>query len=173
MALFIGLSTMVTTLTATTEINIIGDSVLLINNLKGKNKLKNQTLFKLMEKNKELLNFFYTWEVKHVTRDGNKMADSLANYAMDKSEETTLSMQDMECNMITDWNTAILGFKKEWEKDLHISDEKIRTTRCKIREGQKDFPVIKQWSLEKDSQEANAAVAQKEGLIENYHQELV
>jgi len=66
------------------KIDIFLDSELIVKQLKGEYKVKNKRLIKLYDRVKNLLrNFEYT--VSHVKREKNKVADKLANEAIDSA----------------------------------------------------------------------------------------
>ncbi len=68
---------------------IFMDSELLVRQLQGVYRVKNPTLIPLMGEVRALLNRFDAWEVAHVPRSENALADGLANEAIDE----TLSKQ--------------------------------------------------------------------------------
>ena len=68
------------------DINILhikGDSLLVINQLTGKWKVKSNSINALYTKAKTLLDQFKMVTLSHVKRENNKLADALANKAMD------------------------------------------------------------------------------------------
>jgi ribonuclease HI len=67
------------------NIIIEGDSLLVINQLLGKWKVKSENLKPLYEKASTLLKEFDNYTLKHIPRSQNKKADKLANNAMDMS----------------------------------------------------------------------------------------
>lgn len=68
------------------NLHIEGDSLLVINQLLGKWKVKAENLQPLYEKAKELLKQFDNYTLTQIPRNKNKVADKLANYAMDNPE---------------------------------------------------------------------------------------
>lgn len=63
------------------EIEVYSDSELLIRQLKGIYKVRNQGLMPLYEKVSELLRKFKSFELNHIMREENSLADSLAKEA--------------------------------------------------------------------------------------------
>jgi len=59
------------------------DSELLANQINGSYKVKNKTLYILMQEVRGLLSSFESVQVKHVLRRHNERADKLANLAID------------------------------------------------------------------------------------------
>lgn len=68
------------------SIKIFSDSELLVKQIKGEYKVKNQGLKDLFLCAKKLLEHF-DYKISHVLRDKNKEADKLANIAIDKKVE--------------------------------------------------------------------------------------
>jgi ribonuclease HI len=68
------------------EIEIRADSELMVKQLKGEYKVKNQGLRPLYDQAKELLSSYKKVTIKHIYRSNNKRADELANAAMDARE---------------------------------------------------------------------------------------
>jgi ribonuclease HI len=72
-----------------TAISIYLDSELIVRQIQGIYRVKNPTLKPLMADVRALLDRFDTWQVAHVPRSENAVADKLANEAIDD----TLSKQ--------------------------------------------------------------------------------
>ena len=68
-----------------TAISIYLDSELLVRQIQGVYRVKNPTLKPLMADVRALLDRFDTWQVAHVPRSENAMADKLANEAIDEA----------------------------------------------------------------------------------------
>jgi ribonuclease HI len=66
------------------HLKVEGDSLLVINQMKGLYKCKSINLLDLYEKAKELESHFETIEYNHVFRNQNKRADELSNIAIEK-----------------------------------------------------------------------------------------
>jgi len=68
-----------------TAISIYLDSELLVRQIQGVYRVKNSTLKPLMADVRTLLDRFDTWQVAHVPRCVNAVADKLANEAIDEA----------------------------------------------------------------------------------------
>jgi len=66
------------------NLKVEGDSLLVINQMKGTYKCKSINLIELYDKAKELEKHFDCIEYKHVLRNKNKRADELSNIAVEK-----------------------------------------------------------------------------------------
>ncbi len=64
------------------SIEVFMDSQLVVRQVKGIYKVKKKHLQKLFEEAKSLLNSFENYKIKHISRDNNKRADSLAKAAI-------------------------------------------------------------------------------------------
>ena len=67
------------------RLNIFLDSELLVNQIKGSYKVKNQALKDLMGEVRKLLSYFDGYTVRHIDRSQNRIADKLANEAIDEA----------------------------------------------------------------------------------------
>jgi ribonuclease HI/probable phosphoglycerate mutase len=67
------------------RLNIFLDSELLVNQIKGSYKVKNENLKTLMAEVRKLLSHFDGYKVAHIDRSLNHMADKLANEAIDEA----------------------------------------------------------------------------------------
>jgi ribonuclease HI len=67
------------------RLNIFLDSELLVNQIKGSYKVKNENLKTLMSEVRKLLLYFDSYKVEHIDRSLNHMADKLANEAIDET----------------------------------------------------------------------------------------
>ena len=72
-------------------IHVEGDSSLIINQMKGTNKVNAKNLIPLHTKAKELEKKFHYIDYKHVKREFNKEADKLANMALDNAVNKDVS----------------------------------------------------------------------------------
>ncbi len=70
------------------ELLVCGDSMLVINQMNGSFKVKNQNLLELYNYAKSLCKSFKYIEFKHVYRQFNKRADKLANDSLIMSDDT-------------------------------------------------------------------------------------
>ena len=68
-----------------TAISIYLDSELIVRQIQGVYRVKNPTLKPLMADVRALLDRFDTWQVAHVPRSENAVADQLANEAIDEA----------------------------------------------------------------------------------------
>lgn len=69
-----------------TEVEIISDSLLLVNQMLGKFRVKHANLIPLHEKARRLASEFPRFSIRHTLRAGNKEADRLANLAVDRAD---------------------------------------------------------------------------------------
>ena len=65
------------------ELELIGDSELVVRQMEGRYKVKDATMRELHEKAKRALRSFRGWSIRHVRRDQNADADRLVNQALD------------------------------------------------------------------------------------------
>ena len=65
------------------QADAISDSELLVKQLKGEYKVKNQGLLPLFHHLKSLIKRFKHFDIQHTFREGNKEADQLANKGID------------------------------------------------------------------------------------------
>jgi ribonuclease HI len=69
-----------------TEVDIISDSLLLVNQMLGEFRVKHENLIPLYKKARGLASHFRRFSIRHTMRAGNKEADRLANLAVDRAE---------------------------------------------------------------------------------------
>jgi len=67
------------------RLHIFLDSELLVNQINGQYKVKNENLKILMRDVRKLLSYFDSYTVKHIDRSHNHIADRLANEAIDEA----------------------------------------------------------------------------------------
>jgi len=65
------------------EVELVGDSELVVRQVEGRYKVKNAGMKKLHEKVKKALQGFDSWSIRHVRRAENADADRLVNEALD------------------------------------------------------------------------------------------
>lgn len=65
------------------QIEVISDSELLVKQIKGEYRVKNESLKPLFEQAQELIQLFSSFKITHVRREKNKAADKLANQGID------------------------------------------------------------------------------------------
>ena len=68
-----------------TEVELIGDSELIIRQVEGRYKVKNEGMKPLHAEAKKALAGFDKWSVRHVKRAQNADADALVNEALDNA----------------------------------------------------------------------------------------
>jgi ribonuclease HI len=65
------------------EVELIGDSELIVRQVEGDYKVKDETLKKLNAQVIKALGGFESWSIRHVQREDNEAADRLVNAALD------------------------------------------------------------------------------------------
>ena len=70
-------------------LNVFLDSELVVRQMQGKYKVKNETLKAYFEFANELLSDLKNVKIKHIPREMNALADKLANQAIDKAEKNS------------------------------------------------------------------------------------
>ena len=66
-----------------TELELIGDSELVVRQIEGRYKVKDATMRELHAEAKRELAGFQSWSIRHVRREANVDADRLVNAALD------------------------------------------------------------------------------------------
>ena len=66
-----------------TEVELIGDSELVVRQIEGRYKVKNAAMKDLHAEAKKTLGKFDSWSIRHVKRAQNADADKLVNQALD------------------------------------------------------------------------------------------
>lgn len=66
-----------------TELEILGDSELVVRQVEGRYKVKDATMRELHGEVKRALEGFEAWSIRHVRREHNAEADRLVNQALD------------------------------------------------------------------------------------------
>ena len=72
-------------------LKVVGDSELLVKQIRGEYKVKSPTLLELYQRAKQMIGQLEWFSIQHVLRGGNQEADRLANLAMDKGMGRTSS----------------------------------------------------------------------------------
>lgn len=67
------------------EIELVLDSELIVKQIKGEYRVKNQGLKPLYQEAVKLLDQFKSYSIRHVRRENNKKADKLANRGIDEA----------------------------------------------------------------------------------------
>jgi len=70
------------------SVRICSDSLLLVKQILGEYKVKSEHLGLLNRQIRELLKKFEWFEIQHVPREKNRLADKLANEALDRKKES-------------------------------------------------------------------------------------
>ncbi len=65
------------------ELELIGDSELIVRQIEGRYKVKDATMKELHAEAKRALGSFERWSIRHVRREENADADRLVNQALD------------------------------------------------------------------------------------------
>lgn len=65
-------------------LKVVGDSELLVKQIRGEYKVKSPSLLELYQRAKKMIGHLEWFSIQHVLRGGNQEADRLANLAMDK-----------------------------------------------------------------------------------------
>jgi ribonuclease HI len=65
------------------ELDLVGDSELIVKQVKGEYKVKDATMRELHAEAKKALRGFDSWSIRHVRREHNAEADRLVNEALD------------------------------------------------------------------------------------------
>ena len=68
------------------EVDVVSDSLLLVNQMLGKYRVKHPNLIPLYNRAMRLAREFRRFSIRHTLRAGNKKADRLANLAVDRAE---------------------------------------------------------------------------------------
>ena len=69
-----------------TEVEIVSDSELLVKQMLGIYRVKHPNLVPMHQKAKSMLRHFARFSIRHTLRAGNKVADRLANLAVDRAD---------------------------------------------------------------------------------------
>jgi ribonuclease HI len=69
-----------------TELEVVSDSLLLVQQMLGKYRVKHPNLVPLHQRAKEMARGFRRFSIRHTLRAGNKDADRLANAAVDRAD---------------------------------------------------------------------------------------
>jgi phosphoribosylglycinamide formyltransferase-1 len=75
-------------------IQTFSDSQLMVRQINGEYKVKNQKLKELHARCMELLAGFASWQITHVSRENNKQVDGLANRAMNLEKDIELNRRE-------------------------------------------------------------------------------
>ena len=64
-------------------LKVVSDSELLVKQMRGEYKVRNETLQQMAHEARELIGKLDSFQIRHVLREQNREADRLANQAMD------------------------------------------------------------------------------------------
>jgi ribonuclease HI len=67
------------------EVDLVGDSELVVRQVKGEYRVKDAALRELHDEVREALAGFERWSINHVSREQNAVADGLVNEALDRA----------------------------------------------------------------------------------------
>ena len=68
------------------ELEVVSDSLLLVQQMLGKYRVKHPNLVPLYQRARMMASHFRRFSIRHTLRAGNKEADRLANIALDRPE---------------------------------------------------------------------------------------
>ncbi len=74
-----------------TRVLVVSDSELMVKQINGQYRVKAENLKPLYQQAVKLLGRFGKWQVTHTRRENNKLADQLANRAMDARADVAFS----------------------------------------------------------------------------------
>lgn len=116
------------------QISILGDSLLVINQINGVYKVKTEHLIELYQTAIELKGRFQYIEFNHVLRDQNKRADKLSNIAL-------LQIAQLEST-----DTLIQDLDEDWLEEEKLDDMSEKTI-SRMRTYSEQPPLIKKSGL--------------------------
>ena len=73
------------------QLIIFSDSELLVKQINGQYKVKNEQIRPLFRQSIDLLDEFENWKVQHITRENNQQADKLVNQALNLEQDITVT----------------------------------------------------------------------------------
>jgi ribonuclease HI len=68
------------------EVELVGDSELIVKQVRGEYRVKDTGLKELHERVREGLERFDAWSIRHVRREANEHADQLVNETLDAAD---------------------------------------------------------------------------------------
>jgi len=116
-----------------TNLSVLGDSLLVINQVTGLYKVKSDSLLELHKEVLDLKAQFNFIEFNHVYRENNKRADELSNLALENIGD--LSQTQSESDKMTK-ELAELGIQEleeDWIEDLSVKDIKKSKANSKAK----------------------------------------
>ena len=102
------------------SLEIQGDSLLVINQLRGEYKVKNKKLSVLYATAKELLNQIPFTGFNHIPRELNQRADQLSNAAMDLGEQEAIKPAEFSSHILSTIGESFLA-----ESNLVVNEQPI------------------------------------------------
>ena len=108
-----------------TCVDIRGDSNILIQGLNGRNRIRNKKLAPIFLQIQYLLSLFQDWTATHTKRHGNKVADYLANLAMDTTEKPRLEYKKLLTHIRNDLrelpsSQSLTDVPRPWSKNAEL-----------------------------------------------------
>jgi ribonuclease HI len=100
-----------------TNLSVLGDSLLVINQVNGIYKVKSDSIFDLYEEVLGLKSQFDYIDFNHVYRDYNKRADELSNLALD--QPNNLQTDDLQTDFIQEYD-------EDWMKAVPTKEVSIK-----------------------------------------------
>lgn len=107
-----------------TNLSVLGDSLLVINQVTGLYKVKADSLLELHKEVQDLKSQFEYIEFNHVYRENNKRADELSNLALENVGDITKteSKTDTDTNKMT--KEFIKELDEDWVEEIKLIDNK-------------------------------------------------
>jgi ribonuclease HI len=116
-----------------TNLSVLGDSLLVINQVTGLYKVKSDSLLELHKEVLDLKSQFNFIEFNHVYRENNKRADELSNLALENIGD--LSQTQSESDKMTKElaDLGIQDLQEDWIEDCSVEDAKKYKTDSKAK----------------------------------------
>jgi len=116
-----------------TNLSVLGDSLLVINQVTGLYKVKSDSLLELHKEVIDLKSQFNFIEFNHVYRENNKRADELSNLALENIGD--LSQTQSESDKMTKElaDLGIQDLQEDWIEDCSIEDTKKSKANSKAK----------------------------------------
>lgn len=111
-----------------TNLSVLGDSLLVINQVTGLYKVKSDSLLELHKEVLDLKSQFDYIEFNHVYRENNKRADELSNLALEnigdltKTDTHTETQTDTQIDKMS--NEFIKELDEDWIEEIKLNDNK-------------------------------------------------
>jgi len=121
-----------------TNLSVLGDSLLVINQVNGIYKVKSASIFDLYEEVLGLKSQFDYIDFNHVYRDYNKRADELSNLALD--QPNNLQTDDLQTDFIQeydeDWMKAVPTEEVSIKQPLFVKIPSAKLKKTKTKDKQ-------------------------------------